>query len=47
MRVATEAVWVGGIHVQVADTRVVGQGVCARATMLWCAVIGADGGCGL
>jgi hypothetical protein len=44
---ATEAVWVGGVHVQAADARVVRQAVCAQVTTLRCAVVKADGGGGL
>jgi hypothetical protein len=47
VRMAIEAVWVGGTCVQAADTRVVEQAVCARATVLRFAVAGADGGGGL
>jgi hypothetical protein len=42
--VAALVVWVGGVRVQVEDARVVGQAVHAQATVLRCAIAGANGG---
>jgi hypothetical protein len=47
VRVAVEAVWVGGARMQAANARVVGQVVHVRVMMLRCVVARADGGGGL
>jgi hypothetical protein len=47
MRMAAKVIWVGRAHVQAVDGREVGQAVRMRATVLRCAVAGADGGGGM